>query len=335
MTFVVVFCASIPNIWPNLRLIDEAKLIKTAQDHDEDLERSMPNFAGIYSLNIPQASAEIQQWEAFVADINRIPREDLVGYKGNRKPLWVFLAYVAKHQPALFMKYVDNGDISISDFDSIVQKGLLQNWVEHSANINRIIRNGQMALLRLGVNDGLMSAQSMAKHAFLEVSTLAQPSNLNLSNLRFALQAMSSYERQMMGRALLKNNVSFEKTKLYLLDDYFSDDDLLAMSESQFIEEKSSEKRHEINEASWGKADAVQAMVTEFANATLLKDGKLKSDRREWKRNYCVPCALSITTDGLVGQPLFDAARTDELDLAEYGGQLLLTRKPQPESGRR
>lgn len=328
VTFIIVFLVSIPSIWPNLQLIDESRLAKTELDYDENLERSMPNFAGIHTLNIPAATANVSQWNVFVNDINRIPREDLVGYKGKHRPLWVFLAYIAKHQPALFMKYVDNDQISINDFDAIVQKGLLQDWVKHSSNINRIIRNGQIALLRLAVNDGQVLAQSMAKRAFLEVSEFSKLTNLNLRNLRFALHSMTSDERQVIGRILLKTNVRFEKTKLYLLDGFFSDEDLLAMSEAQFVDKGSSEKRHEINEAMWGNPDSVQAMVTAFANATLFKAGEIESGKREWQRNYCVPCALSLHTDGLIGKPLFDAASADDLDITKLDGEFILTHKP-------
>jgi hypothetical protein len=312
------------NFFSGLSLLDESGLAQTQQSYDESLERSMPNFAGIYSLKIPAPQADIRQWHIFFNDIARIPRDDLVGYKGDKRPMWVFLSYLAKHQSALFIEYVDSGDISIPDFDSIVQKGLLQDWYQHSSNVNRIIRNGQMALLRFGVNEGADTAKEIAKKAFLEIDAITREVTIDVTNLRFALNSMTDYERSKMARILLKSNVRFDREKVLLLNGFYSKANLLAISENQASKEKSWQNNYEVAEALWGSSDALDAMVTEFTNATLLAAGELDKNERGWQRRYCVPCALAISSDGLIGKPLFDAANSGKLQISELNGQLTL-----------
>jgi hypothetical protein len=324
VTFCIVFVFNNLNVFSGLSLLDESGLAQTQQGYDESLERSMPNFAGIYSLKIPEPKADIEQWRAFFMDIGRIPREDLVGYKGKKRPMWVFLSYFAKYQPALFIEYVDSGEITISDFDSIVQKGLLQDWYTHSSNVNQIIRNGRMALLRFGVNEGADKANDIAKRAFLEIGGIVGEVTINVTNLRFALNTMADDERSRMAEILLNSNVRFDRDKVLLLNGFYSKSDLLAISENQASKEKSWQNSYEVAEALWGNSAALDSMVTEFTNATLLAAGELDKGDRGWQRRYCVPCALAISSDGLVGKPLYEAANSGKLQIAQINGQLIL-----------
>ena len=303
-----------PGLWQPLDVIDmdfSRAENRRAAAADANVESRLPDLEAILDISIPSANANDAEWLEFHNNVESISR-DWTGSKVRfDSPLMGFLAYLAKHNPRLTMTLVDEGVIDLTAFDLLVQMGLLQNWDELPASPDTVLLSSRIGLLRLGINHGIDHAMRQAADAFLRLSKDDRKAEVSLVNLRFALEAMTDAQRASILQMLESNEISFFLGDIRQLKDVYPDRDLLAL-----IELKDPGRRqyayHHIDAALIGNIESIEIILASFRRS-------IQSGGRDSSIGYCTICALALSSDGLLGQPLVDAALAGATRVEQHG----------------
>jgi len=251
------------------------------------------DYGKLFDLDIPKRSAPEKEWRVFLGQVklmtgDRVERP-LFRYRSSAYP---FLAYLAKHQPALLMQEVDEGNIDHSVFAMMLKMGLLQDWPQFVESTGSFIRSEPNAILALAALHGDDYAKEQARVAFLQTNRRFDVYPTSPRSLAYALDSMESQERRMVINADAEIDLSSPLTSLPVLAHYMDNEDYL-----DFIEEHSSKNN-------WEKGHLVDLFLAGDSGAgRQIKSQYLAAKKGEKNRfGYCLVCALALGFDEGVAQ---------------------------------
>jgi hypothetical protein len=295
--------------WPSFKMVDVEWPNGAAID--DSIARSIPDINAILQLRVPDPAESDERWRGFLNDLMSVRGGSVEGKMGYGTPLLGFLTYVAEHKPALLMEYIESGQIEFQTLDGLIQRGVMVDWRNYSSKPNRVLRESQMALLRLANDVGIRTAQNYAKEAFLDL-VRSPTGEISLVNLRFALEVMSVNEREQIYEVLQRPSTNYLQFSITQLKGIYSASEILNLVRLKESGVDSWKRAFEVDALLLGDGSRVLSMLNSKVDDRIIEELKANGskethERSSEKKRYCVICILALGTDGLIGKPLIDA----------------------------
>lgn len=278
---------------------------------DETVFEETPDIDALSRLSAPRPGATPEEWLRFADALDEIDFGKRYQKAGISTPLLGWYAYIAKHNPETLYQLYNESRISTRQFRHLLQFGLLPNWYEQVKGVDRLILKNSDALASVVIQKGEKEARRLFIEAFFSSSTT--PTSLELVNLKYALPAMTVEEKQQLLPRLKSGVFTLDpRTVRYLaLDKSFQEEEKILLglindSASKYGYSRGrSMSSYFYSAAKYGAEDYVRKMIFDT------------SDNAGQPTNfYCAACGLAITSDGLLGTPLIEAAdRQHPLDI--------------------
>lgn len=280
---------------------------------DEKVLANLIDLEQLIGLGIPQPSADIDVWLKFLSSLERFHVNGRSTAWEETGPLMAFHVYIAKYKPEIYYQRMSDSEYGSHVVSNLLRLGLLPNWYEEVKNVNSWLLNNKMAIKSLAQNYGIHRAQRVTAESFLSV----QPHGVqvDLSILRFASLAMTEDELESVIDGLLTGHFNYDPRgveSLIGLSD-ISRKDLISLIKNNAYSDKS---------MSSYMATAARLGDVEYI-VTMAKDADTNDGQPT--NFYCSGCALSLYTDGLIGQALVRAASKGRANVHQGEDVLIIT----------
>lgn len=316
--------AGFAQYWPDILELAFADPDKSGWSNaavDEQVYRDSANIEQILALDPPEPDAPAEKWMAFVNTMESIEMGDRHGNSGVTTPLLVFYAYIAKHHPATIYQLVEEHHFSDRKFSHLVTMGFLEDWPKHVSKSDRLLLESNSALIHRAFTKGEKYARQSVTEAFFrlaEANKGAGQPDLDLSNLRYGMMAMSAEERRQAVSILLDQAFDIDPRGVEDLVSVegLNPDRLLSLIRLYAYDSKSMSS-YMLTGAQLGETGYIRAMIPDIP------------DNAEQPTNfYCALCGLVIYTDGMLGPPLIKAARDGTVEVNKVSrGEFVLQRE--------
>lgn len=275
----------------------------------------------LLALSPPAKTAPLAQWMAFLHELHTLP---MPRYARNlpSNPLLAWYAYVAKYQPeAIYASYdlYGRGAVNGRVLEHLVKTGFVQNWFDHLSDPQAVMLYKNYATYSHALEHE--PEQARRRIADYWLAELAKPDTtvptFDLDQLSYAMHAMTDTEIRTLVPLMLENKAGVDPRDIPQLvhEGYFTREDLLALMRKNAYPSKS---------MSAFVTTAVQLGADEYIES-LLQD--LPTNDRQPLHFYCAPCALALTSDGLIAEALLDAYANNQLTISSPAiGQYVFSR---------
>ena len=303
--------------WPELTTKREQSGISSLNTVvDEKVLAATPNLDQILAIHIPKPSDDIAVWKTFLTNLESIELGKRESTWDRTSSLMAFYAYVAKHKPEIFYQRMSKSMRSRSLISDLIRLRLLPQWHTQVENSERWLLADTNFVKSAVIEYGIDNAKRMTANAFLLPQQ--SPINVALNNLRFASQAMTTLELEQVVQRLLRGDFKYDPREVELLMD------LPSISQKELVQLIRGEAYPSKSMSSY-MATATRLGATDYVK-TLARDAGTNAGQPT--NFYCSGCALSLYTEGLIGQPLVTAAFNERLSVNKEDGQLVLSLAP-------
>lgn len=267
---------------------------------DNEILKNTPNIEQLLAVQPPSVDASAQAWTAFLNSLNSIKLGERFGNSGSTSPLLVWYAYVAKHHPESIYQAINGGNFDASKLNHLLMMGFLQDWDTHVEDKGQLLLANDQALLRFALSKGEQIARRATADTFFNMAKdpyRKEPRKINLENLRFAMGAMTAEEKTRAINALGQSYFQFDPrdVRQLLLVPGLNREELLSLIQQTAYPSKSM--------SSYMTTGALLGDI-QYVH-TLAND--VRHNASQPTNFYCSACALALATDGLIGQPLYEA----------------------------
>lgn len=277
-----------------------------AGEIDNEILKNTPNIEQLLTVQPPSVDASTQAWTTFLNSLNSIKLGERFGNYGSTSPLLVWYAYVAKHHPASIYQAINGGNFDTTKLNHLLMMGFLQDWDTQVKDRGQLLLANDQALLRFALSEGEQVARRTTMDAFFNVANdpnNAKPRNINLENLRFAMGAMTEEEKIRAIKALGDSRFKFDPRDVrhLLLVPGLDREELLPLIQQTAYSSKSMSS-YMTTGALLGDIQYVHTLVND-----------VRDNASQPTNFYCSACALALATEGLIGQPLYEAIEQQRL----------------------
>ena len=282
---------------------------------DEKTVATTANLEQILALEVPKPSDKVEIWQEFLISLEGIQLPKHTRPKSNISPLLAFYVYVAKYQPEIFYQQMDQSGMNESFISNLLRLGLLPDWYNQIENPERWFLLSRNAIKSYAVKEGLQNAKATTAKAFLS----EQPRSVyvDLTNLRFASSEMSNSEMTSVIRRLLKGYFKYDPRKVESLIGLpqISNSELVRLIKNNAYSSKSMSS-YMTTAVRLGDEEYIYTMANDAEN-----------NAKQPTNFYCSACGLSLYSDGMIGQPLIDAAKQSNIQVEQENNQLIINLK--------
>jgi len=279
---------------------------------DEQVQKNLADLTAILNIQIPQPNSPMQDWEKFWINIEAIDIGNHDSPMSNTSPLLSLYTYIAKYEPAIFYKRMAYLVNSYHFIDNLMDVGLLSDWYDQVKDPHPWVLVSRGAIKVLISKYGIKTAKELAAKGFL----LAKPNRykVNLYNLRFAIDAMSKAERTLIIDRLLQGKFQYDPRGVKALIG------LNGISELQLVQLIKAQAYPQKSMSSY-MTTALKLNDPEYV-LEMAKDAASNSSQPA--NFYCSGCALSLYTDGLIGDELVKYAKLNRMNVIFIDNNLVI-----------
>ena len=194
----------------------------------------------------------------------------------------------------------------------LLRLNLLKNWYSEVSRPDRWLLISEQAVASVSVNYGLENAKKFTSDAFLYGENLDK--RVSLTNLRFASTVMTEPEFRAVLHRLESGDFTYDpRSVISLADISFVDKNLLINLIKKKAYSSKSMSSFMTDAASLGDTEYIYVMAKDVAN-----------NASQPSNFYCSACALSLYTDGIIGEHLVAAAISNEIYVDSSEGNLII-----------
>jgi hypothetical protein len=268
-----------------------------------------PDLDTLVALSPPAKAAPLERWMAFLHELHTLPMPRYARHVASN-PLLGWYAYVAKYRPeAIYASYdlYGRGAVNGRIFEHLVKTGFLKDWFHHLSDPQAVLLYKSYATYSYALEHEPEQARRQLADYWL--AELAKPDTavptFDLDQLSYAMYAMTDAEIRTLVPLMLENNADVDPRDISQLvhEGYFEREDLLMLIRKNAYPDKS---------MSAFVTTAVQLGADEYVEP-LLQD--LLTNDRQPLHFYCAPCALALTSDGLIAEALLEAYAKHQLTI--------------------
>ena len=285
---------------------------QTTTTIDAKVLQTMPNLDQIMALDIPKPGESPEVWEEFLISLEGLQLGERQYAWSHTSPLQAFYAYTAKHQPETIYKRMSDHATGYSLINNLLQLGFLPDWYTQVNNVDEWLLSNRGAVKSVAAQEGIAKAQQMTANAFL--SAPSRNIRVDLVHLRFASHALSDSQLDSVLQRLLNGDFKYDPRRVESLIGLrnIKDSVLVQLIKNQAYSSKSMSS-YMTTATRLGDKEYVYTLARDVAT----NDGQPTNF-------YCSACALSLHTDGLIGNPLVRAVLRDEISVNYINDQLII-----------
>lgn len=300
--------------------------LQNNSEFDKKAYKNTADIDALLNLRAPDKSASINEWHRFALSLDDIALGKRYSNSRQTTILLSWYAYIAKYKPEALYRLYNQGKLGSSKFEHLLQFGFLKYWDESINDTDKLLLNNRQAVLSLAYSKGAEEVRKRIAQVFFEEANKQtiklRGKHLRIENLLFAIKGMTSEEKSRILPILKRGVFQIDPRQLYRLKltKLFEDDDIASLID-QYAKTSSYSQRmmsgYMPDGAMLGNEKYIDIMMQD-----------LEDNAKQPTNFYCAACGLALSTDGLVGYPLINAAKKDKVVLSkDANGAMILSRK--------
>lgn len=308
------------------RFLSQIRNTISNTDFNEKAYKNTADIEALLNVKAPEKSASVNEWYRFALSLDDIELGKRYSNSGTTTILLGWYAYIAKYKPEALYKLYNQGKLGGSKFEHLLQFGFLKYWDESINDVDKLLLDNRQAVLTLAYSKGADQVRKRIAQAFFKEAdkqtTKQWGKRLRIENLLFAIKGMTTNEKKRILPILKRDVFQIDPREFYRLKltKLFSDSDISLLIE-QYAKQPSYSQRmmsgYMADGAMLGNEKYIKIMTQD-----------LEDNAKQPTNFYCAACGLALSTDGLVGYPLINAAKKGKVIFSkDSNGAVILSRK--------